>query len=263
MDLKIIDFHIHPFTNNRNNICKHTDYCDLTTSNTVRDMKKWNVTNICGSVITTTKGYDDIWENLKVSNQTALELKGIYRDFYIPGFHVHPGYVRESCDEIEKMSKQGVHLIGELVPYHDGWDDYSCKAFDEILDVAKQYNMVVSFHTMNNDSIDRMVDKHPDVVLVAAHPGEYDNFTRHLERMKKSENYYLDISGTGILRYGVLKHGIDLFGAERFIYGSDFPICNPAAYIGGILFDSLISDKQKEFIFYKNAQRLLNISNYS
>jgi len=151
-------------------------------------------------------------------------------------------------------------LIGELVPYMHGWNDYSCKEFDEILDVATQYNMVVSVHTMDHDQMDEMVRKHPNTVIVAAHPQEYAGYMRHLERMKMSENYYLDLSGTGLFRHGMLRRGIDVCGAERFLFGTDFPTCTPSMFIGGVLLDSLISEEEKRMIFSENAKRLLGES---
>ena len=131
---------------------------------------------------------------------------------------------------------------------------------DEILNVATGYNMVVSFHSIDNDSMDEMVWKHPDTVFVAAHPGEYTDFTRHLNRMKMSGNYYLDLSGTGLFRHGMLRHGIDEFGAERFLFGSDYPTCNPAVFIGGVALDTLITEAEKKLIFAGNAKRLLGLS---
>lgn len=157
------------------------------------------------------------------------------------------------------MEGLGVHLIGELVPYGHGWRDYSCENFDVILDCAKQHDMIVSFHSMGEDAMDRMTEKHPDIVLIAAHPGEYREFMRHMQRMKKSDNYYLDLSGYGIFRHGMLRHAIDEFGPERFIYGSDFPTCNPAMYLGGVLLDPLITDAEKKLILADNAKRLLKL----
>ena len=107
--------------------------------------------------------------------------------------------------------------------------------------------------------MDEMVRRHPGVVFVAAHPGEYGAFMRHMDRMKLSENYYLDLSGYGIFRHGMLKHAVDEFGAERFLFGSDYPTCNPAMYLGGVLLDDLISDAEKELIFAGNAKRLLKL----
>ena len=263
MNYEIIDFHTHPFTDAATNICNHKDFFHMPAENTVSYMKSLGISKICGSVIcrnideTTT--YANDWEMIADSNKRALELKQQYGDFYIPGFHVHPGYIKESCDEIEKMSRLGVRLIGELVPYIHGWHDYSCKEFDEILDVATQYHMIVNFHSIDEDNMDAMVKKHPDTIFVAAHPGEYPNYVRHLNRMKMSENYYLDLSGTGLFRHGMLRRGIDECGVERFLFGSDFPTCNPAMFIGGVALDSLITEDEKTMILAENAKRLLGL----
>lgn len=264
MDYEIIDFHMHPFTRRENNICGHQDYCHMSPENTVTYMKSLGISKICGSVLCRNQGddapYANDWEALADSNRLALELKAQYGDFYIPGFHVHPDYVKESCEEIEKMNKLGIRLIGELTPYLHGWSDYSCDGFDEILDLATQYNMIVSFHTMDNDQIDEMVRKHPDTVFVAAHPGEYDNAMRHLNRMKMSENYYLDLSGSGLFRHGMLRHGIDECGAERFLFGTDYPVCMPSMYVGGVALDPLFFEEEKELVLAGNAKRLLKNS---
>lgn len=261
MSFEIIDFHTHPFAEPSENICRHAEHCNMSPENTPEYLRSLGVSRICGSVLGKGKFPPDfpIWERLSYSNRTALELAKKYEGFYIPGFHVHPGFVRESCEEIEKMSRLGVRLIGELVPYMDGWSDYSCADFDEILDTARAYDMIVSFHTMDNDQIDAMVKKHPKVTFVAAHPGEQENALRHFERMKMSENYYLDLSGTGLFRHGVLRHGIDAAGSERFLFGSDFPVCSPAMNIGELLLNPLYTDAERENILSKNAKRLLGI----
>ena len=115
------------------------------------------------------------------------------------------------------------------------------------------------FHSQGVDEMDKMVQNHKDVVFVAAHPGEYSDLMRHIERMKMSENYYLDISGTGLFKYGMLRHIIDTVGVERVLFGSDYPTCNPAMFIGGVLLDNLLTDSEKEKIFSLNAKKLLNI----
>lgn len=259
MDKEIIDFHTHPFDSTVGNICSHKKYCNMSVESTESVFKSLGVSKICGSVLNAGGKDKTEWNDLAVINNKALELAEFYKGFYIPGFHVHPGYVRESCEEIERMAKLGVRLIGELVPYYHHWEDYSSKAFYEILDVAKSYNMIVNFHSMNNDDMDKMVQDNKDVTFVAAHPGEYRDFMRHLDRMKMSENYHLDISGTGVFRYGMLKHGVDDFGAERFLYGSDYPTCNPPMFIHAVTDDPFLKDSEKELICSGNAKRLLAI----
>jgi hypothetical protein len=83
---------------------------------------------------------------------------------------------------------------------------------------------------------------------------------RHVERAKWSDNYYLDLSGYGLFRHGMLRRAIDEMGADRILFGSDYPTCNPSMYIGGVLLDELISDEEKELIFSGNAKRLLGIT---
>ncbi|MBQ4527021.1 MAG: amidohydrolase [Clostridia bacterium] len=260
MTTEIIDFHTHPFYDNESNICAHKEYCNMSINDTTDVFKKLNVTKICGSVVSLRDEPNrNNWDEIKKNNNKALLLKEIYGDFYIPGFHIHPSYPEESIAEINRMDKLGIKLIGELVPYLDGWNDYSSYEFSFLLDEAAKHNMIVSFHTEDNDQVDEMVKNHKDVIFVAAHPGEYTDFMRHVERMKLSENYYLDLSGYGIFRYGMLRHAIDSFGAERILFGSDYPTCNPGMYVGGVLFDKLIKDSEKEKIFSLNAKRLLGL----
>ena len=80
-----------------------------------------------------------------------------------------------------------------------------------------------------------------------------------LARMKMSENYYLDLSGYGIFRHGMLRRGIDEMGVERFLFGSDYPTCNPAMYIGGVAEDFTLTAEEKQAVLYDNAARLLKL----
>lgn len=261
MSFEVIDFHTHPFIEAKNNICSHKDILNMTAENTFTDLSKLGINKICGSVINVNNDtYENKWQKVKENNDIALRLREFYGDFYIPGFHVHTDYLEESFNEIERMNEQGIKLIGELVPYIDGWQNgYDSENFSLLLDEAGKRNMIVSFHSQNEDAMDKMVKNHPDVIFVAAHPGEYGAFMRHIERMKFSENYYLDISGYGIFRYGMLRKAIDAFGIDRILFGSDYPTCNTAMYIGGVLLDNLINDSEKEKIFSLNAKKLLGI----
>lgn len=259
---EIIDFHTHPFTSDKNNICAHKKHLDMSIDGTKNMLEELGVSRICGSVLTLgalQDSYTNVWEAIREDNDNALRLRECYEGFYIPGFHVHPAFVEESIEEIRRMSDEGVKLIGELCPYNYGWDDYSCKGFSRILDEAEKYGMVVSFHSMNDDAMDEMVKNHPNITFVAAHPGEYNTLMRHLSRMKMSDNYYLDLSGTGIFRHGMIRHAIDEVGADRFLFGTDYPICNPAMFIGSVLLDTLITDEEKRLIFSENAKRILKL----
>jgi predicted TIM-barrel fold metal-dependent hydrolase len=263
-DFEIIDFHTHPFLNSSYNICKHKEVLpDMGVENTFSIMKDLGVSKICGAVVSMDSkerpAYKNDWQRIRDWNTQALELKKIYGDFYVPGFHIHPDFVEESCLEIDRMHAQGVRLLGELVPYLSGYKSYSLENMKIIIDYATQKKMVVSIHTTLDDDMDTFVEQHPDTTIVAAHPNEYDRFMRHLQRLKKYPNYYLDISGTGVFRYGMLRRAIDEVGAHKILYGSDFPTCNPGMFVGSVLLDPLITAEEKRAVFAENAKRLLGI----
>lgn len=258
---EIIDFHTHPFIKSESNICSYKDYIqNVTAEDTATDLKNLGISKICGSVISPFDKASYDWNSMKKLNDIALELRDTYGDFYIPGFHVHPSYVRESCEEIEAMHKKGVKLIGELVPYWHGWSEYGSKEMSEILDTAEQYDMILNIHTMDEEGISTILKNHPNLIVVAAHPGERPMFDRHLERMKLSNNYYLDLSGTGVFRHASLRNAIDTVGVEKFIFGTDYPTCNPGMLLGGVILDYTITDEEKEYVLSKNAKRILGIN---
>ena len=100
--------------------------------------------------------------------------------------------------------------------------------------------------------------RHSTTPFVFAHPGEAKRVNDHIDVMLECDNVYLDLSGTGLFRYGMLKYLVERVGAERILFGSDYPICNPNMYIHAVEFEK-ISDSDKELIFSQNAKMLLNI----
>lgn len=257
---EIIDFHTHPFLVDESNVCFHKDFLKLDYKTTLQQMDELNVSHFCGTVIRRGNGDDNFFlRKMRKNNEEALELEKIYNGRYVAGFHVSPKFVKESCEIIEKMAKAGHNLIGELTPYNDGWEDYSDRGLCEILEVADHYNMVVNFHGIDDDNMDVMVKEHPNLTFVCAHPKEYNELLRHINRAKLNENYHLDLSGTGLFRFGMLRHLIDTIGVDKLLFGSDYPVCSLGMYVGGIIFDNTITDNEKEKILSLNAKRLLKL----
>lgn len=261
MSRTVIDFHTHPYLSGEEFLNFYPECFDPSPEQCRSDLERAGISKICGSVILKKPyGREEGFDQIRRCNRRALELKRIWGDFYVPGFHVHPDFVEESIAEIEEMHGQGVRLIGELVPYLHGWRDYANPNLSKILDAAGKYHMVVSFHTMpdEQDGMTRMVREHPDVTFVAAHPNEKEVYMKHLERMELCGNLYLDLSGTGIFRYGLIAYGVGRVGSERFLFGTDYPICNPRMYVQAV-YQEPISEGDMENILHKNAERVLGL----
>lgn len=246
---EIIDFHVHPFLCDNENSCFYKDVvkCDVSA-----DMKEEGVSRFCGSVL---NGCGDDFERIKRANALAFEIKEALGESYVPGIHINPNFVEESIEEAELYFKKGIKLIGELVPYYHGWD-YDHKGLFEIFDALGE--CTVSLHRMDFDKMEELIKSFKNITFVIAHPGDAPEVKSHIELMKRQENAYLDLSGTGLFRYGMLKKLCCEVGAERILFGTDYPICNLKMYIAGVLGEK-ISDREKELIFAGNAKRILGI----
>ena len=256
-DFEIFDFHCHPFYDSNENICVYTEAVN-TREGFIAAMDFAGIGGFAGSVIYRNAITPESFDEIHALNLHALELEKLWGGRYVPGIHIHPDFVRESCEELEAMKKAGVRLVGELVPYRVASVGYSDPAQAEILRLAGELGMVVSCHSASMEDLEKAVAACPGTIFVNAHPGEYKDYSEKLDIMKRYPNLYLDVCGTGLFRYGMLKHGVDMLGAERFLFGTDFPVCNAAMQVTGVLSEPL-SDADFELIFAGNAKRLLGI----
>jgi len=256
MNIEIFDFHCHPFADGIENICQYPEG-PASASDFAMCMDRAGIGRFAGSVIGGKRG-EHTFEDVHACNMTALRLRDFYDGRYVPGIHIHPAYVKESIAELEAMKKEGVNLVGELVPYIQGWKSYSSPEAVEIFRAAGELGMVVNAHCGDPDDMDAVCEKCPGTKFVFAHPGEKATYMRHLERMEKYGNAYLDLSGTGLFRYAMLAHGVNRVGSERFLFGTDFPVCSASMQVSAVLGEYLTEEDYAN-IFCENAKRLLDI----
>lgn len=250
----IIDFHTHPYLHEENNYCFYKDGYPMDADLAREHLSKLGIAAVCGSVLGPVKG----WEDIVRLNDRALEIKERWGDFYIPGFHIHPDHVEKSLEEVRRMAQQGVKLVGELVPYMHGWS-MEHPGLVPILEEVQRHNMVFSFHSTSvaDEVMEPLLERFPNINFVAAHPGEKKALLTHLGRMERHENYFLDLSGTGIGRMGMLRYAIDRAAKERFLFGTDFPLCPAEMYVAAVEQAPLLTEEEKQAVFCGNAQRIL------
>lgn len=73
--------------------------------------------------------------------------------------------------------------------------------------------------------------------------------------VQKYKNLCFDLSATGLAKWGMLKKGVELIGADRFIFGTDFPIISCGMYVAAVMFKHL-SDSERKMILRDNFLRL-------
>ena len=104
----------------------------------------------------------------------------------------------------------------------------------------------------------RVLDLFPDLCVVGAHLGGWSMFDRAFEYLKDTSCYFdfsscmMFIGADETLKY------IRGYGADRIVFGTDFPLWNMPDEVGAFISLDL-TDSEREKIAYKNAEELLKL----
>lgn len=253
----IIDCHIHPATGPRN----HFDWfmpCPRTPEEFIRPLMQAGIRRACGAPVQM-KPLGDFAATASC-NRDALAFHRLLPDFYIPAIQVHPRFPDESCREIETSHPLGVRWIGELVGYCMGYgEEYDTPGAFRIYDLAQQLGMAVNFHGSDMAVVERMCRAFPRLPFVLAHPtANRDTIRARAQLAARLPNLYVDLSGTGITRWGMIRACCDIAGPEKFLFGTDYPICTPESFVACVMSEPL-TDHERALIFAGNFLRITGI----
>ena len=250
--MEIIDFHIHPYY----------EYDPVPSLDSiVAGLEQNGVSMACGSVIYKDMKRlpaEDYEEKIPQLNDRAYALGNASGGIIYPGIHVHPAFADMSCRELERAKAKGYHLVGELLYYMMSYECYATPGLIEILRYAGELGMVANFHPTDPSDMFKLCDEVKHTPLVWAHLSAYGAFDEHLEMMRRYENVYFDISAHGCDREGIIRRAIDAVGADRILFGTDYPGETHDKYIEGVMRECSC-DSEREKIFSLNAKRLLGL----
>ena len=252
--MKIFDFHLHPgYDFHKEALAPEVFFGEL---------RAYGITRCAGSAThkaDSNQALEAYAEILPRLNREAYEWQERYPDSFTAGIHIHPDFIDLSCKEVEYYAAHGVRLVGELVPYLMGWRNYNDPRLWEILEVVQAKDMVLNFHPNKRpEDMEAMIRQVPNLKIVIAHLDGYGLYDFAIEMMQKYENVYFDISAHGAERAGMLQDAVARVGADRILFGTDFPGYSPESFVQAVL-SADISDDDKERIFYKNAEQLLGV----
>lgn len=254
----IIDCHIHPGVDGEADTNWFASSGDIQAQ--FDDLRRAGISRACGAPIR--GGAPDSFAAIRSLNDQALILRDRFPEFYVPGIQVHPGFADESCREIERCcGDQEVRWVGELVGYIMGYgSEYASDQALPIMQAAAAHNAVVNIHCGELEVVEALCTAVPQLNVVLAHPGDgKDRILERLQLVASLPNLHLDISGSGIDRYGVLRRAVEVTGKDKLLFGTDFPINNPAVYVHGALFEAL-GDETSDALFHGNFLRLTGYS---
>jgi predicted TIM-barrel fold metal-dependent hydrolase len=181
-----------------------------------------------------------------------------YKGRFLGACVVNPLFIEEALREIEECRKQFDFVwVGELCNYTVPYP-YTIKEFDLLVQQVVKQGMVLDVHT-ELEEMEYIIQKFPQATIVFPHFGddhEYDHIFKRIDLVAKNKNCYLDTSGYGHDRMGMLEYAVDTIGPDRVLFGSDFSINDPSTVIARIE-HSFLSEEQKKKVLAENLQALL------
>ena len=104
----------------------------------------------------------------------------------------------------------------------------------------------------------KVLDLFPKLKVIAAHFGGYSMYDTAAELLYDKDCFFDVSSSLMFMEEGVAEKYINHYGAERCVYGSDFPMWDPVREMERFL-SLKLTDAQKEQIAHITAEKILNI----
>jgi predicted TIM-barrel fold metal-dependent hydrolase len=215
-------------------------------------------TGVHRGIINSQRSFGTKPEEFIAGNREVARYVEKYKGRFLGACVVNPQYIEESLQEIEYCRNQlGFVWVGELcnymVPYL-----YSIREFEMLVEQCVKLNMVLALHTEQGE-MEYIAQKFPRATIAFAHFGddhEYEDIFKRIDMVAQNPNFYLDTSGYGHDRVGVLEYAVKTIGPDRILFGSDFSINDPGTVIARIR-NSFLTREQKQKIFSDNLMGLL------
>src|SRR3984893_13723989 len=114
--------------------------------------------------------------------------------------------------------------------------EYTIKEFEMLVQQTVKMNMVLDVHTELAE-MEYIIQKFPQATIVFPHFGdghEFSHIFKRIDTVAQHTNCYLDTSGSGHDRVGMLEYAVKTIGSDRVLFGSDFSINDPSTVIARI-----------------------------
>jgi predicted TIM-barrel fold metal-dependent hydrolase len=178
-----------------------------------------------------------------------------------------------SLAEIERCARGGVKGVGELRP------DVQPPGIDRpeqlvpFAQLLSRYNLILLTHSSDPvghlyrgkgaatpELLYKFIANFSSVPVVCAHWGGGLPFYTLMPEVRQAlENVYFDTAVSPFLyRPEIYRHVRELVGADRILFGSDYPVMAPSRLLREID-NAGLSDEDRDLILSGNARRLLNI----
>ncbi len=176
---------------------------------------------------------------------------------------IHPDYENYEA-ELKRIKEAGLRGV----KLHPDFQKFAVDtpAMDDIYDVIAKLKMPILVHAgdyrydySGPKRVLHVLQKHPDLIVVAAHFGGYTQWDES-QKYLVGQNVYFDTSSS--LWQLPIEQAMDMIhahGADKFLFGSDYPMWDHEDELYNRFNKLPLTEEERKLILYKNAFRLLGI----
>jgi hypothetical protein len=194
----------------------------------------------------------------RAGNQEAADWVTEYPDRLYAYVVVNPNDPEGSLADVTRYLRGGTNFVGLKLHCHLHGAQLHDHGYVKCLAFANENDLPVLVHGGGQDDWDGTCLQYPNANFIMAHACLWDGVDRDgialYERVRTIPNLYVDVCGSAAYR-GSLRKLIDLVGADKILYGSDFPMFDFAWELGRVTLAE-VSEDEKRSICGENARRI-------
>jgi predicted TIM-barrel fold metal-dependent hydrolase len=184
-------------------------------------------------------------ETYRFHNDYVMEIVQKYPHRFI-GLGCFDSADEQALAEAERCLAGGLSGIGELAFYRSGIDEPALEQLEPVMKLCFDRGLPVLIHTnepvghhyhgktpITLPQIYQLINRFPDNNIILAHWGGGLFFYSLMKKQVKEslKNVYFDTAASPFLYdAAVYRIAIELIGADKILFGTDFPLLPPARY---------------------------------
>jgi hypothetical protein len=207
------------------------------------------------------------------TNDYILESIARYPQRLIGFCTVQPHSYETAIIEIERCAQEGIRGVGEIRPDIQLFDLGDEEVMEPFIKVMRKHKLILLTHasepvghnypgkgSITPDVFYPFITSYPDLTIVCAHWGGGLPFYALMPEVKQSmNNVFFDTAASPFLYSPqIYNQVIQLVGAERILFGSDYPLLAQSRLLEEIRSIDF-PEATRDLILSGNAQRLLGI----
>ena len=208
------------------------------------------------------------------TNDYILESIARYPGRLIGFCTIQPNSLDAAIPEIERCARGGIRGVGEMRPDTQMFSLAAREVMIPLVQVMLKHKLVFLTHasepvghqypgkgSVTPDVLYPFITEFPELIVVCAHWGGGLPFYALMPEVREAlSNVYFDTAASPFLyRPQIYNQVVEIIGADRILFGSDYPLLNQSRYLKEI--HSLdLPEEAKKLILSGNARRLLGIT---